>query len=144
MYFIHCAFSSNLLLLFLLQLPFIPHVAVSEYLSFYGPHIGTLENFTARSENWTLRKLEQKYLEENGGDKMINKIDKILQRIVEKRTLLNNIPRRNVNWTGNILRRNCLLRDAIEGQTTEVKGLGRRRTQLLDDLRKRLRYLELK
>ena len=44
-----------------------------------------------------------------------------------KRTLLNNI----------------LHRKAI-GQMTEVKGVGRRRTQLLDDLRNRRRYWELK
>ena len=34
--------------------------------------------------------------------------------------------------------------DAIEGQMTEVKGVGRRRTQLLDDLRNRRKYWELK
>ena len=39
---------------------------------------------------------------------------------------------------------NCLLHDAIEGQMTEVKGVGRRRTQLLDDLRNRRRYWVLK
>ena len=32
---------------------------------------------------------------------------------------------------------------SIEGQTTEVKGVGRRRTQLLDDMRNRIRYWEL-
>ena len=58
------------------------------------------------------------------------------------RTLLNNILRRKVNWIGHILRRNCLLHYAIEGQMTEMKGLGRR-TQLLDDLRNRRRYWEL-
>ena len=42
------------------------------------------------------------------------------------------------------MRRNCLLRDATEGQMMEVKGVGRRRTQLLDDLRNRRRYWELK
>ena len=64
-------------------------------------------------------------------------------RIGEKRTLLNNILRRKANWIGHILRRNCLLHDAIEGQMTEVKGVGRRRTQLLDDLINRRRYWEL-
>ena len=48
------------------------------------------------------------------------------------------------NWISHILRRNCLLHDAIEGQMTEVNGVGRRRTQLLDDLRNRSRYWELK
>ena len=53
--------------------------------------------------------------------------------------------RREANWIDHILRRNCLHRDAIEGQMMEVKGVGRRRIiQLLDDLRKRTRYWELK
>ena len=55
-----------------------------------------------------------------------------------------NILCRKANWIGHILRRNCLLHDAIEGQMTEVKGVGRTRTQLLDDLRNRRRYWEPK
>ena len=54
-------------------------------------------------------------------------------RIGQKRVLLNNIPHRKANWIGHILRRNCLLHDAIEGQMIEVKV--ERKTQLLDDLR---------
>ena len=51
------------------------------------------------------------------------------ERIVEKRTFLNNILS-----IGHILRRNCLLHDVI-GQMTEVKGVRRRRrTQALDNL----------
>jgi hypothetical protein len=45
------------------------------------------------------------------------------------------------NWVDHILRSNCLLHGATEGQRTEVKGVGR--TKLLDDLRNR-RYWELK
>ena len=37
-----------------------------------------------------------------------------------------------------------LLHDAIEGQMTEVKGVGRSRTQLLDDMRNRRTYWELR
>jgi hypothetical protein len=44
----------------------------------------------------------------------------VIERIGEKRTLINNVQRRKVNWIGHILRRNCLLRDATEGQMTEV------------------------
>ena len=39
---------------------------------------------------------------------------------------------------------NCLLHDVIEGQMMEAKGVGRRRTQLLNDLRNRRRYWALK
>ena len=51
----------------------------------------------------------------------------------EKKTneVLNNILCQKANWIGHILRRNCLLYDIIEGQMTEVEGVGR--TQLLDD-----------
>ena len=67
----------------------------------------------------------------------------ILERIREKRTLLNNILRRKANWIGHVLRINGFLHAVIEGEMTEVKGVGRR-TQLLDDLRNRRRYWELK
>jgi hypothetical protein len=62
-------------------------------------------------------------------EKVIN--EQVLNRIGEKRTLINNILRRRANWIGHILRRNCFLDDAIEGQMTEVKGEGSRKTQLL-------------
>ena len=75
-------------------------------------------------------------------EKVTNK--EVLECIGEKRTLLNNIPCRKANWIGHILRKNCLHRDAIERQMTEVKLVGRRTTQLLDDLRNRRRYWELR
>ena len=61
----------------------------------------------------------------------------------EKRTLLNNILRRKANSIDHILIKNCLLHDDLEGQMTEVKGVERRRTQLLCDFRNR-RYWKLK
>ena len=54
--------------------------------------------------------------------------EQVLERIGERRTLLNNILRRKVHLIGLILRRNCLLQDAIGGQMIEVKGVGRRRS----------------
>ena len=51
--------------------------------------------------------------------------EQVLDRIGGKRTLLNNILRRKVNWIDHILKRNCLLHDVIEGQMAEVKGIGR-------------------
>ena len=49
--------------------------------------------------------------------------------------LINNILHRKANWIGRILTRNYLLPEVIEGQTTKVKGVERRRTQRLEDLR---------
>ena len=58
---------------------------------------------------WSWRRMEKiKWLE-----KVSN--EQVLDRIGEKRTLLNNILRRKANWIGHILRRNCLLHDVIEG-----------------------------
>ena len=78
-------------------------------------------------ELWCWKKMENEMVRE-----------KVLHRIGEKRTLLNNILRRKANWTDHILRRNRLIHDAIEAQMMEVKEVGRRRrTQFLDDLRNR-------
>ena len=51
-------------------------------------------------------------LEENVQEKVTNEV---LEHIEENRILLNNILRRKANWIGHILRRYCLLHDAIEG-----------------------------
>ena len=107
------------------------------------------------SETWTLWKLERIYLkrfetwywrrieEEKWLEKVTN--EEVLERVEEKRELLNNILRKKFNWVGHILRRNCLVHDAIKGLITEVKGVGRRRRMyLLVDLRNRRRYWKLK
>jgi hypothetical protein len=66
--------------------------------------------------------------------------EQVIDRIGE------NILRRKANRIDHIPRINCLIPDAIEGQMTEVKGVGRRRRgiQLLDDLRNRRGYWELR
>jgi hypothetical protein len=56
--------------------------------------------------------------------------------------------RRKANWIGHILRRNCLLKHVLEGkleERIEVTGRqGRRRKQLLDDLKEKRIYWKLK
>ena len=87
---------------------------------------------------WYWRRMEKI----NWSEKVTN--EQFLARIGVKRTLVNNILHTKANWIGHILRRNCLHHVANERQMTEVKGVGRRRTQLQDDLRNRRRYWELK
>jgi len=62
----------------------------------------------------------------------------ILLTVKEQRSILHEISKRKANWTGHILRRNCLLKRVIEGKIKvgiEVTGRrGRRRRKLLDDL----------
>ena len=72
-----------------------------------------------RFEKWYWRLMEKI----KWSEKVTN--EQVLDLIGEKRTLINNIQCRKVNWIGHILRRNCLLHDAIERQMMEVKGVGR-------------------
>ena len=55
---------------------------------------------------------------------------------------------RKVNWIGHILRRNCLLQQVIEGkikgQIEVTRRRGRRCKKLLDDLKDRRGYCQLK
>jgi hypothetical protein len=72
----------------------------------------------------------------------------VVPRVKEQRNILNEISTRKANWIGHILRRNCLLRQVIEGKIKggiEVTGRrGRRRRKLLDDLKERRGYSNLK
>jgi hypothetical protein len=72
----------------------------------------------------------------------------VLHRVKEDRNIVHTIKRRKANWIGHILRRNCLLKHVIEGKLEgriEMTGRrGRRRKQLLDDLKEKRRYWKLK
>jgi hypothetical protein len=63
----------------------------------------------------------------------------VLHRVKEERNIVHTIKRREANWIDHILRRNCLLKHVIEGKLEgriEMTGRrGRRRKQLLDDLK---------
>jgi hypothetical protein len=96
-------------------------------------------------ETWTLRKLDQRYLESfemwcwrrmekiSWTDRVNN--EAILHRVKEERNILHTKRRRKANWIGHILRRNCLLSHIIEGKIRGTRRRGRRRKQLLDDLK---------
>ena len=72
----------------------------------------------------------------------------VLLKVKEQRNILHEIRKRNANWIGHILRRNCLLQRVTEGKIQggiEVTGRqGRRRRKLLDDLKERRGYSHLK
>jgi hypothetical protein len=74
--------------------------------------------------------------------------EEVLLRVNELRNILHEIRKRKAEWIGHILRRNCLLKQVIEGK---IKGelevtrrRGRRRRKLLDDLKDRRGYSHLK
>jgi hypothetical protein len=66
--------------------------------------------------------------------------EEVLHRVKEERNILHTMKGRKANRIGHILRRNCILQHVIEGKIevrTEVTARrGRRRTQLLEDLKK--------
>ena len=74
--------------------------------------------------------------------------EEVLLTVKEQRNILHEIRKRKANWIGHILRRNCLLQRVIEGKIKggiEVTGRrGRKRRKLLDDLKERRRYSQLK
>jgi hypothetical protein len=98
------------------------------------------------AETWTLRKIDQKYLESfqmwcwrrkekiSWTDRVRN--EEVLHRVKEERNIVHTIKRRKDNWIGHILCRNCLLKHVIEGKLEgriEMTGRrGRRRKRLLD------------
>ena len=110
------------------------------------------------AETWTLRAADQKYMESFGmwcwrrmekigwTDHVRN--EEVLLRVNKQRNILEEIRKRKANWIGHILRRNCLLKQVIEGK---IKGemevarrRGRRRKKLLDDLKDRRGCYHLK
>ena len=74
--------------------------------------------------------------------------EEVLLRVKKQRDILHEIRKRKANWIGHILRRNFLLQQVIEGKVQggiEVTGRrGRRRRQLLDDLKEKIGYYHLK
>jgi hypothetical protein len=103
------------------------------------------------AETWTLRKVDQKYLEsfEIWCWRKMEKISwtdhvrngEVLHRVKEEMNILHAVQRRKANWIGHILRRNVLLKHVIEGKLEgriEMTGRrGRRLKQLLDDLKEK-------
>jgi hypothetical protein len=74
--------------------------------------------------------------------------EEVLHRGKEKGDILHRVQRRKANWIGHMLRRNCLLKHIVEGNIEgriKVTGRqGRRRNQVLDDVKETRRYWELK
>ena len=72
----------------------------------------------------------------------------MLLRVNEQRNILHEIRKRKANWIGHILRRNCLLKQVIEGkirgEMEVTRRRGRRLRKLLDDLKDRRGYSHLK
>jgi hypothetical protein len=100
------------------------------------------------AETWTLRKVDQKYLEsfEVCYCRKMGKIswtdhvrnEEVLHRVKEERNIIHTVKRRNANWIGHILRRNCLLKHFIEGKIEVTGRQGGRCKQLLSGVKERI------
>ena len=64
--------------------------------------------------------------------------EEVLLQVNEQRNILHAIKGRKADWTGHILRRNCLLKQVIEGKIGGRRGI--RRKQLLDDIKEKRGY----
>ncbi|KAJ4445475.1 hypothetical protein ANN_07283 [Periplaneta americana] len=87
------------------------------------------------AETWTLRRSEEKRIEAfemwiwrrmervKWTDRIRN--EAVVERVGEERMMLKLIRKRKMNWLGHWLRRNCLLKDALEGmQIATLNGGG--------------------
>ena len=72
----------------------------------------------------------------------------VLLRVNEQRNILHEIRKRKASWIARILRRNCLLKQVIEGkikgEMEVIRRRGRKRMKVLDDLKDRRGYSHLK
>jgi hypothetical protein len=66
--------------------------------------------------------------------------EEVLLRVSEQRNILHEIRKQKPNWIGHILRRNCLLKEVIEGKIKGRIEVTRRCKKLLDDLGDRRGY----
>ena len=104
------------------------------------------------AETWTLRRNEQKQLEAfemwvwrrmeyvKWTDKIKNAV--VLER--EGRIMLELIKKRKRNYLGHLLRKNCLLKVVLEGIVNGKKVRGRRRYQMIDNIRINRLYADTK
>ena len=110
------------------------------------------------AETWALKAVDQKHLEsfEMWCWRRMEKIsltdhvrnEEVLLQVNEQRNILHAIRKRKANLIGHILCRNCLIRQVIEGKVKRememTRRRGRRRKKLLDDLKDRSGYSQLK
>jgi 5-hydroxyisourate hydrolase-like protein (transthyretin family) len=74
--------------------------------------------------------------------------EEVLRGVEEEKNIVRTIKRMKANWIGNMLRGKCLLKRVterkIKRRLEKTGKRGRRRKQLLDDLKERRGYYKLK
>ena len=90
----------------------------------YGADTLTLR----QSETWIWGRMEHV----KWTDRIKNSV--VLERVGDGRIMLELIKKRKMNWLGHWLRRNCLLKDALEGIVNGKKVRGRSRYQMIKNI----------
>lgn len=75
-------------------------------------------------------------------DKVRNQ--EVLERVGEEKQILKVIKERKRNWLGYLTRSNCLIKDALEGIMWGRKVKGKRRYQLIDNIKINVSYTATK
>jgi len=74
--------------------------------------------------------------------------EKVFQRVMDDRNILQTVKRKKGNWIGRILCRNCLLKHVTEGKVEGKKKVtgrrGKRCKQLLEELKEKRKYCKPK
>jgi hypothetical protein len=83
----------------------------------------------------------QKVRGNTGLEQVFNRYHLTMLKLIH---ILHEIRKRKANWISHISRRNCLLKEVIEGKIKGQIEVTRRRTKLLDDLGDRRGYSNLK
>ena len=93
-----------------------------------GHYDGVSKKRSQAFETWIRRRMTQV----KWSDKIKNSV--VLDRMGDGRIMLELIKKRKSNWLGHWLRRNCLLKHALEGMVNGKKVRGRRRYQMIDNI----------
>lgn len=67
----------------------------------------------------------------------------VLERVGERRKLLQVIRERKKKCTGRVLRQNCLITDPLQGLICGRRLRGRRKYKLIDDIKRSKKYADL-
>jgi hypothetical protein len=90
----------------------------------YGAETWTLwevhQKYVRSFDMWCCRRMEKITWTDNVGNE-------VLQGVKEERNILQTIRRRQGNWLSRILRRNCLLKQVIEGKIEAKTSNGKTR-----------------
>ena len=92
-----------------------PDTGIHHTLHILQNHVYNVEFFCFGSKSEISGKFRNVVLEKISWTDHVRN-EEVLLRVIEQRNILHEIRKRKANWIGHILRRNCLLKQVIEGK----------------------------